>query len=94
MSHQNFVKELSRLDSSKTVTEKFRDLCELAYCAYAKPTATRERAETLESRYMQIVSSYPDKDILSIQEAMTVFSSRHARKLEFHIIVPWIYIII
>jgi hypothetical protein len=64
MSHQNFVKELSRLDSSKTVTEKFRDFCELAYCAYAKLTASREQAETLENRYMQIVSTYPDKDTI------------------------------
>lgn len=70
MSHQNFVKELSRLDSSKTVTEKFRDFCELAYCAYAKLTATRERAETLESRYMQIVSSYPDKDTIHAYPAL------------------------
>lgn len=70
MSHQNFVKELSRLDSSKTVTEKFRDFCELAYCAYAKLTASREQAETLENRYMQIVSTYPDKDTIRAYPAL------------------------
>lgn len=70
MSHQNFVKELSRLDSSKTVTEKFRDFCELAYCSYAKLTASREQAETLENRYMQIVSTYPDKDTIRAYPAL------------------------
>lgn len=70
MSHQVFIKELSRLDSSKTITEKFRDFCELAYCSYAKLTANRERAETLESRYMQIVSTYPDKDTIRAYPAL------------------------
>ena len=70
MSHQNFVKELSRLDSSKTVTEKFRDFCELAYCSYAKLTANKEKAHTLENRYMQIVSSYPDKDTIRASPAL------------------------
>jgi hypothetical protein len=71
MSHQNFVKELSRLDSSKTVTEKFRDFCELAYCAYAKLTAiNEEQANALENRYMQIVSTYPDKDTIRAYPAL------------------------
>lgn len=71
MSHQNFVKELSRLDSSKTVTEKFRDFCELAYCAYAKLTAINaEQANALENRYMQIVSTYPDKDTIRAYPAL------------------------
>jgi hypothetical protein len=70
MSHQVFIKELSRLDSSKTITEKFRDFCELAYCSYAKLTANRDRAVTLEKRYMQIVSTYPDKDTIRAYPAL------------------------
>ncbi|MEB3286890.1 MAG: N-6 DNA methylase [Vampirovibrionales bacterium] len=63
MSHQStFVKKLMSLEPSKTPQQKFWDLCEMAYCAYAKKTASIEKAELLESRYMAIVSSYADKD--------------------------------
>jgi hypothetical protein len=58
-----FIQKLRALEPHKTPFEKFRDLCELAFCAYAKPTApTAERAQTLEDRYMQIVRTYRDKD--------------------------------
>lgn len=56
-----FVKRLRELDTSKDDREKFRDFCELAYCAYAKLTADKERGEALEHRYMQVVGSYRDK---------------------------------
>ena len=57
-----FIQKLSRLEPSKSPQEKFRDLCEMAYCAYAKPVASVEQKEALESRYMQIVGTYRDKD--------------------------------
>jgi type I restriction-modification system DNA methylase subunit len=57
-----FIKRLHELDRAKSTYEKFRDFCELAYCAYAKLTADPDRAESLETRYMQIVGTYQDKD--------------------------------
>ncbi len=57
-----FIKRLQALDRSKSTYEKFRDFCEMVYCAYAKLTADPERAEVLEARYMQIVGTYQDKD--------------------------------
>ena len=64
MSVQTFIKQISALDHSKNPVEKFRDFCELAYCAYAKLTADIQRGEELESRYMQIVGGYRDKDTI------------------------------
>lgn len=56
---------LERLDRSRSVSEKFRDLMEMAYCAHAKLMApTTERAEQLEARYMKIVNGYQDKDTI------------------------------
>lgn len=62
MSIDEFTKELSNLDRSKSASEKFRDFCELAFCAYAKLTAAPDRVEALEERYMNIVQTYHDKD--------------------------------
>lgn len=60
---KTWVKKLEQLDRSKSIREKFRDFCEMAYCAIAKTTApTPERADDLEARYMQIVGTYQDKD--------------------------------
>jgi hypothetical protein len=58
-----FIKALNAIDRSKSPGEKFRDFCEMAYCAYAKLTAPdKERADALENRYMEIVGNYRDKD--------------------------------
>jgi hypothetical protein len=58
-----FIKRLTALDREKSPYDKFRDFCEMAFCAYAKLTApTPERAQELEDRYMQIVGTYRDKD--------------------------------
>lgn len=60
-----FIKQLGSLDRSRSDREKFQDLLELAYCAFAKPTApTPERADALEARYMSIVNRYQDKDTI------------------------------
>lgn len=60
-----FVKKLTALDYSISTRDKFRDLCELAYCAHAKVMApTKERADELEARYMSIVNRYKDKDTI------------------------------
>lgn len=60
---KTWVKKLEQLDRSKSVREKFRDFCQMAYCAIAKTTSpTPERADELEARYMQIVGTYKDKD--------------------------------
>ena len=60
-----FIKRLLELDRSKTPYEKFRDFCEMAYCAYAKLTApSKEAADKLEERYMRIVGTYRDKDTI------------------------------
>src|ERR1700722_5614095 len=58
-----FIKRLTALDREKSPYDKFRDFCEMAFCACAKLTApTPERAQELEDRYMQIVGTYRDKD--------------------------------
>lgn len=63
-----FIKRLLELDRSKNAYEKFRDFCELAFCAYAKPIMLglegKEEAERLESRYMDIVATYRNKDTI------------------------------
>ncbi len=57
-----FIKQLGDLDRSKSEREKFRDLLELAYCAWAKLTAPdSERADALEARYMAVVGTYRAK---------------------------------
>ena len=51
-----FIKRLTALDNKESAYDKFRDFCELTFCAKAKRMAqTRERADELEERYMQIV---------------------------------------
>ena len=58
-----FIKRIVALDREKSPYDKFRDFCEMAFCACAKLTApTHERAQELEDRYMQIVGTYRDKD--------------------------------
>lgn len=60
---KTFIKKLSALETCKSPHDKFRDFIEMAYCAHAKPTApTKEQADALEERYMQIVGTYRDKD--------------------------------
>lgn len=59
---QCFIKKLSDLDRSKTTAEKFHDFCEMAYCSLAKLTADLQKGEQLENRYMEIVSTYRNKD--------------------------------
>ena len=62
-STQTFIRGLEKLDYSRSVGEKFRDLMEMAYCAHAKLMAPdTERANELEARYMGIVNRYQDKD--------------------------------
>lgn len=68
MSHEpvkEFVKGLEKLDRSRSITETFRDMMEMAYCAHAKLMApTVERADELEARYMGIVNRYENKDTI------------------------------
>ena len=58
-----FIKRIAALDREKSPYDTFRDFCEMAFCAYAKTTApSPERSQELEDRYMQIVSTYRNKD--------------------------------
>jgi hypothetical protein len=69
-----FLKHLNENAFSKSPGEKFRDWCELAYCAWAKPTApTQERADELEARYMSIVERYrrTDEELEFIRHSST-----------------------
>jgi hypothetical protein len=61
---KEFIEHLRKYEPSKGLAEKFRDFCELAYCAYAKPMAEPERQDELEARYMQIVNTYRDKEAI------------------------------
>lgn len=59
-----FINGLEKLDRSRSIGEKFRDLMELGYCAFAKRAASGNRADQLEARYMSIVNRYSDKDTI------------------------------
>jgi hypothetical protein len=62
-SPESFLRALSKIDRSRSDGEKFRDFCEMAYCAIAKKTAPTEAdADALEDRYMRVVGRYRDKD--------------------------------
>ena len=63
---KSFVRKIEPLEPSKNPYEKFRDFCEMSFCAYAKLTADADRAEALEKRYMQIVGTYRDKDAVRV----------------------------
>lgn len=59
---KQFIKLIEIMDSSKDTTERFRDFCEMAYCALAKPvfiaSQNQTRADELEARYMKVVGRY------------------------------------
>lgn len=58
-----WIKKLESKEYSKNTQEKFRDFCELVYCAYAKLTSpTPKDSDVLEERYMRTVNTYQDKD--------------------------------
>jgi type I restriction-modification system DNA methylase subunit len=93
--HQTFVKRIRQLEHEKGIYELFRDFCELSYCAIAKRMAqTPDRADELEKRYMQIVNSYRNKDVVrafpellaiaatAISEGGTDFLGKVAGELE------------
>lgn len=62
---KEFVRRFNKLhDYSRTKSDMFRDMIEMAYCAYAKPTSIPERADALEARYMGIVNRYENKDTI------------------------------
>jgi hypothetical protein len=64
METNDFIKKISSKEPSKSPSQKFWDFCELAYCAFAKPTSEKEKQDILEARYMQIVGTYHDKDAI------------------------------
>lgn len=58
-----FIKALEQIDRSKHRAEVFRDFAELSYCALAKTRAPNaERADALETQYMDLVKRYRDPD--------------------------------
>lgn len=62
---KQFVKIIQSHNRERSDYDKFRDFCEMAYCAFAKLTApNQERADELEARYMQIVGQYRDKEFI------------------------------
>jgi hypothetical protein len=76
-----FIKRLTALDREKSPYDKFRDFCEMGFCAYAKTTApTPERAQELEDRYMQIVGTYRDKDTVRAYPDLLVLAANAVRQ--------------
>jgi len=66
---KDFIRLLNANARSQSPAEKFRDWCELAYCAFAQLTAINEAREAaLEERYMSIVHRY-DEDLRFIRES-------------------------
>jgi hypothetical protein len=70
-----FSKRLLELDRSKTPFEKFRDFCEMAYCAYAKLMAAPAETDALEECYMRIVGTYADKDTVRAYPEMLAWAT-------------------
>lgn len=72
-----FCKRLLELDHSKNLYEKFRDFCEMVYCTYAQraPGCDPEKAERLETRYMQIVDTYRNKDTVRAYPEMLAWAA-------------------
>lgn len=69
-----FIKHLESIDRSKHIQDKFGNFCEMAYCAIAKTTQIDEaKAQSLEDRYMEIVSTYQNKDdVRKMSELLTL----------------------
>lgn len=56
------MRELSRGGMRRNWTV-FRDFCEMAYCATAKPAQPPDRGEALEARYMRAIEPYSREDL-------------------------------
>lgn len=75
--NQLFIKRLLELERSKNPYEKFRDFCEMAYCAFAKRTApSKEATDKLEARYMEIVGTYRDKDTVRAYPELLAYTAQ------------------
>ena len=55
----DFRKHLKSLSGRQSVWQVFRDFCELAYCALAKPGTPPDKRDALEARYMDTIGRYP-----------------------------------
>lgn len=61
----DFLKALRDGEHSRSEGEKFRDFCEMMYCAWAKLGAeSKPQADALEARYMQVVERYREKTFI------------------------------
>lgn len=71
-----FIKRLTALDPEKSPYDKFRDFCEMGFCALAKLTAaTSECVQEREDRYMQIVGTYRNKDTVRAYPELLALAS-------------------
>src|SRR5271155_4125049 len=71
-----FIKRLAQLDPEKSPYDKFRDFCEMGFCAFAKLTASApECAQEREDRYMQIVATYRNKDTVRAYPELLALAS-------------------
>ncbi|MEL6527301.1 MAG: hypothetical protein AAFQ07_16480, partial [Chloroflexota bacterium] len=61
---KRWIQQLDKLGNEKTLRDKFRDLCAMGYYALAKLTALSEDRDSFEQRYMRVVNSYRNKDIV------------------------------
>lgn len=80
---KTFIQQLSRLEPSKSPSEKFRDFLELAYCAYAKSMAASEHHDALEARYMQIVGTYRDKNAIRAYPELVGLVAQNVKRMDF-----------
>lgn len=70
---KDFIKIVSELTGSRNHSEVFSDFLELAFCAVAKQTAfTAERADALESRYMDVVKRHKPEYIRRMPELLAI----------------------
>ncbi len=73
---RDFIRIIERQAAQKNAYDLFRDFCEMSYCALAKLTASPDRGDQLEARYMQIVGAYRDKDTVRAFPELLAIAAR------------------
>lgn len=60
---KDFTRALAEMDRSRSTTERFRDFCEMAYCALAKRACPfPDQAEKLEAQFGEVEARYRPHD--------------------------------
>lgn len=67
---KEFIRLFNKVGYTKSRYDLFRDFLNLSFFSLCKLSERGERADQLEENYMQVVRSYPEKDLHIIRETM------------------------